>query len=585
MANTFELGGSPLGLIGVKSRPTEDGMSTFTGGDSRNVNVSSYNLGRKQTTNISVDGKNVESTVSLFTGDSVPKFWANISKFGTNQDTTGSDEGSEYDGINREVLHNNEVYDTSLINIIEKLSFSTKASLRPQDFAYLKNLGVFPNNRLMIARRFTEPQKDNIMDKGGSRPLSVLISWKPEGENFIDFNFGEKWEDAEADFTNVLNKVGGNFRIKGAGTGPGKGLNLVPLAGVTELLQRQFLENLGVLEKTDGVMNSKPLPSGNPNIIKDAKRRKVIGYGQAGSGLEADISIKMKVEYEQKFISGIDPTIAFMDILNNALSFGTSNSDSFGLSGQFSNKIKKYTSKGGISELLKDMVIALKSALNEVKTDIKGIIDGIFDNSNDDGESGDGNTEDDNEQEISSDKNNTIFNSIVSSIEATIGKYKVELMGIAHSLSGYPSTPWHITIGNPLRPVFCSGDMLVNKVDLKMGPTLAFNDLPSTITVEFTLKNARPLGMQEILAKFNSGYLRVVNTRLDHVASSITGDSSGYYERIGSVDNDQQQQSVEQSSSSQSSDESLVLLGDSENSSSDSGVFGPKQKSTTKENS
>ena len=583
MANTFELGGSPLGLIGVKSRPTEDGMSTFTGGDSRNVNVSSYNLGRKQTTNISVDGKNVESTVSLFTGDSVPKFWANISKFGTNQDTTGSDEGSEYDGINRQVLHNNEVYDTSLINIIEKLSFSTKASLRPQDFAYLKNLGVFPNNRLMIARRFTEPQKDNIMDKGGSRPLSVLISWKPENEDFIDFNFGEKWEDAEADFTNVLNKVGSNFRIGGAGSGISKGLNLVPLAGVTELLQRQFLENLGVLEKTDGVMNSKPLPSGNPNIIKEAKRRKVIGYGEAGSGLEADISIKMTVEYEQKFISGIDPTIAFMDILNNVLSFGTSNSDSYGLSGQFSNKIKKYTSRGGISELVKDMIIALKSALNEVKKDIKGIIGGIFDNSNDDGESSEDGTEQDNEQKNTINGDN-IFNSIVSSIEATIGKYKVELMGIAHSLSGYPSTPWHITIGNPLRPVFCSGDMLVNKVDLKMGPTLAFNDLPSTITVDFTLKNARPLGMQEILAKFNSGYLRVVNTRLDHVASSITGDNSGYYERIGSVDNNQQQ-SVGQSSSSAAPGNSLsgTLIaagGDSEDNS-----IGPKQKSTTKENS
>ena len=45
MANTFILGGSPLGLIGVKSSPTADGMSTFHGGESRNVNVFSYNKG------------------------------------------------------------------------------------------------------------------------------------------------------------------------------------------------------------------------------------------------------------------------------------------------------------------------------------------------------------------------------------------------------------------------------------------------------------------------------------------------------------------------------------------------------------
>ena len=71
-----------------------------------------------------------------------------------------------------------------------------------------------------------------------------------------------------------------------------------------------------------------------------------------------------------------------------------------------------------------------------------------------------------------------------------------------------------------------------NNVSLKMGPTLAFNDLPSNITVEFTLKNARPLGMQEILAKFNTGYLRVVNVRKDYLTSAIANDGNAYYETL-----------------------------------------------------
>ena len=37
------LGGSPLGLVGVSSTANGDGMSTFTGGGSRNVNVNYYN--------------------------------------------------------------------------------------------------------------------------------------------------------------------------------------------------------------------------------------------------------------------------------------------------------------------------------------------------------------------------------------------------------------------------------------------------------------------------------------------------------------------------------------------------------------
>lgn len=534
MANTFVLGGSPLGLIGVKSRPTDGGMSTFNGGDSRNVNVSSYNLGRKQSTNIVVDGSTIEATVSLFTGDSIPNFWANISKAGTDEDTTGTD--SEYNGINRDVLHNNEVYDTSILNIIEKLSFSPKASLRPQDFAYLKNLGVFPNNRLMIARRFSQPQKDNIMDKGGNRPLAVLISWKPEDEDFIDFSFGEEWMDAEADFTNVLNRLGNNFRIGGAGSGLGKGLNAVPLPGFTETFQRKLLTDLGILEvKTagDATVGDSPLPSGNPNIIKIAKRRKTIANEESGSGLKANISIKMKVEYEQKFISGIDPTIAWMDIINNALTFGTSNSSNYGLSKEFSNKIKEWTGKGGLNNLINDIINSLKNAFIKIKSSVIEQINGIFKNNTRDGTNGE-NSENNNLLSLNIDAS-SVFDLIYNSIEETIRKYQVELLGIANSLSGLPSTPWHITIGNPLRPVFCSGDMLTDgDVSLKMGPTLAFNDLPSNITVEFTLKNARPLGMQEILAKFNTGYLRVVNVRKDYLTSAISNDGNAYYDSLQS---------------------------------------------------
>jgi hypothetical protein len=64
-----------------------------------------------------------------------------------------------------------------------------------------------------------------------------------------------------------------------------------------------------------------------------------------------------------------------------------------------------------------------------------------------------------------------------------------------------------------MRPTFCSGDMLVENVSLSLGPTLTFNDLPSSMKVEFNLTNARPWGLQEIMAKFNSGYLRTVDVQ------------------------------------------------------------------------
>lgn len=535
MANTYTLGGSPLGLIGVRSRPTADGMSTFNGGNSRNVNVNSYNSGTKQTTSIiGRNGQNISANVSLFTGDAVPNFWANIGTNGTNKDTTGL--SGDYKGINRSVLHNNEVYDTSILNIIEKLSYSPKAALRMQDFAYLKDLGVYPNNRLMIARRFTEPMKDNIMDKTGNKPLSVMISWKPENEDFLDFSFGEVWENAKADFTDVLNSLGGNFGIKGLGGGTGKGANILPLPGFTEVIQRELLQKLGILStpENDSFAES-PLPSGNPNIIKMAKRRKTVGYGEADSGLKCDISIKMTVEYEQKFISGIDPTIAWMDIINNILIFGTSNSDNYGLSPGFKNRINTWTSKGGVNALITDIITVLKEVFNRASTQINSLITSLTSSSKKNEKTDKEKTDEDNDISITSTIQG-LTNVIISSIERTIEKYKVELLGITHALSGLPSTPWHITIGNPLRPIFCSGDMFTDNVQIKMGPTLAFNDLPSNIRVDFTLKNARPLGMQEILAKFNTGYLRSVNVRKDYLTSIIADDNgSAYYTNLNSV--------------------------------------------------
>ena len=104
---------------------------------------------------------------------------------------------------------------------------------------------------------------------------------------------------------------------------------------------------------------------------------------------------------------------------------------------------------------------------------------------------------------------NVIADAIRKAFASTIGhvisKYKVRLVGIANALTGSPSTPWHVTIGNPQKPIFSSGDMLCNEVKLELGPVLAFNDLPSTITLEFTLENARPLGAQEIFNRLNTG--------------------------------------------------------------------------------
>lgn len=516
MAYRSILGGSPLGIIGVRSAATPDGLSSFNIDKSRNINVVQYNT---------------SNAGSLFTGKRRIRAWADISKLATVKD--GDEEYPDITGTGvvdrnapfvQQTLHSNSVYDTSILNIIEKLA-NTKGELKPADFAYLKNVGVYPNNRLMIARRFGIPAADNIMVKKKPYELgafSTLISWVPEGEDFLNISFGEEWISAEADFKGVLNSLGEDTGLSNLGGIGGAAGDVVPLPGFTEIFQRQFLAELGLLEKDSSNM----IPAGNPNLIKEAKMRKTVGYGEAESGLTCTVSIKMTCEYELKYISGIDPTIVWMDLIGSILRFGTSESDTYGLSKDVSAKLIRWTNSPKI--LLKEVLESIKGATEGLITEVKAQILKIFSDSMAAPKASEEKYSAETQRSIDNLNQFSAGNAIADKLKGLLGnitdgliqKYRVKILGIINSLSGLPSTPWHITIGNPLRPVFCSGDMLTKSVSLKLGPQLAFNDLPSSITAEFTLENARPLGMQEIMAKYNTGYLRSIDVQKTYYETS-----------------------------------------------------------------
>jgi hypothetical protein len=495
MPNRSELGGSPLGLIGLKSSPTVGGMSTFNGGDSRNVNVENYNKSRGGT---------------LFTGKRTLRAWPEIKMINGAPDYSGNndvDYVNKTDTYIQKTLHNDMVYDTSVLNIIEQLS-NTKAQLKPADFAYLKNIGVYPNNRLMIARRFSGPVADNIMYKKKQSEMSslaTLMSWVPETQDFLSIDFGESWTEADADFTGLLNSLGKDVSANGSGGGfggnMGSSLNAIPLPGFTEIFQRKLLEKLGLFDEGAG----DNIPAGNPNLIKEAKQRKTVGYGSAGSGLTCNVNIKMTCEYELKYISGIDPTIVWMDLVGTIVRFGTSESTNYGLGKTASQKVIGWANNP--NTLVTDFVLGMKKA-------IAGIIDSFSDLFSQSQTS---------EEPSESESKNFLAKIANKAAYGLVLKYRVKLIGIINALSGLPSTPWHITIGNPLRPTFCSGDMLTQSVTLKLGPTLAFNDLPISITADFNLTNARPWGLQEIMSKFNSGYLRTVDVQKSYYETKKGG--------------------------------------------------------------
>ena len=162
-------------------------------------NVNNYNRGRdiypiqnlEDNTYGGVKTENIsQGTRSMFTGPTVIAPYGMIGQGKT--DTGALDAKTKYLGVDKNKLHNDQVYDTSILNIMQKLS-GTEAQLRATDFAYLKDIGVYPNNRLMIARRFTKPHLDNIFGKvDKSLVMATMISWKPQTDNFLEIQFGEQ---------------------------------------------------------------------------------------------------------------------------------------------------------------------------------------------------------------------------------------------------------------------------------------------------------------------------------------------------------------------------------------------------------
>jgi hypothetical protein len=413
-------------------------------------------------------------------------------------------------GSSYKTTHSDDNYDTSVTNLVDWSQNQTAAlNLEVADFAYLKDIGVYPNNRLIVARRFTKPI-GNDLSSVHMTPISTLISWIKNEEDFLEISFGEHWVPAAGSFETIFNNIGKDLTLSAdnasgmskLGSAMAGGAGALPLPGLTEGFQTLLFQALGLQD----VNTNKDflLAQGDPSLIKEAMQRKTIDKGEAGSGLKCDFKIKMSVEYEQKYINGVDPTLVYYDIITNVLNFATSN-PRFMWSNSFNNGTKTILQdiiNGNLDGLRKAMSDMIEKIVLTAKDFAKQVSDKLADAKS-------------NQDKIKS----FLGSSFKNTVGAIFGKYKIALTGVINALTGSPSTPWHVTIGNPKKPLFASGDLYMDEVSVKLGPVLSWNDLPSSIKIDFTLKNARNLGADEIFERFQATGVRTYQRPIDFYAS------------------------------------------------------------------
>jgi len=398
---------------------------------------------------------------------------------------------------------------SSILKIIAKLSSETSPedapkrtsraiSLKPSDFAYLKKLGVYPSNRLIVARRFGLGVGDDLV-RYQNEPTAVVASYIEDTKEFISISFGEMWEEVtNTNFGDHVGQAGEEYRLGKVGDFIKAGGNLFAAPGFTEYLQYYLFKEAGLTTEDNLLL----LPAGNPNIIRKAQKRKTYGgksgqgaEDQAFSGLKYSFSISIKTEYEIKYIDGIDPTLVYFDIISNLLRFGTSEAQ-FQFDERFNDEARKTIEKfssGDFTEVMVQVASMLKGMINAVKNTTTELLDSLF-----------GLT--DQKDHLNKDGKVGTFNFTEAIFSSQIKKYRLAFIGLVQALSGSPSGIYHVTVGNPLRPLFASGDLVPSDsvgAKISLGTELGYNNLPTSITFDMTLSNARPCGLQEIYRKFS----------------------------------------------------------------------------------
>lgn len=380
---------------------------------------------------------------------------------------------------------NNNPYVDLIRNFDGGKSSAKSLLIKASDLAYLKELGVYPINRMVILRRFQEGQSvPEKLDELDAIPISTFIGWLKEDENFGNYSFNESWTQTSKRLDELLtDMIKENF----AKNSPIK--SIMPVPSFARGLLFGLMKQMGIVGDSGSPWDWNNIPIGDPNVLQEGPYR-----DPSNQNIQSSMQFTFETTYEQKFIGDVDPGAAMIDVIDNLLKMGTSDMK-YWLNGNSGLVQDAKNAVGGDDInywwlLVKNVVLKLWSTIKETIASISSFID----NSS--------------ISEIAS-AGKTVFEEFLQSVmTATVAKYRWELKGSMELMTGDGSTPWYLTIGNPYSPWLATNHILVNKVEIETSNELGFNDMPMWLKAKITVSQSRHLGRNEIIKMFNNSFLR-----------------------------------------------------------------------------
>ena len=509
------------------------------------------------TDQINISGVNdLNQTTNIFTGNVVKTAFKDVYVQSNN----------DIKNYLKNKIYDNEKTSNVYVKLLKDFEAMGKSfRIKAADLAYLKDLGVYPLNRMAILRRFPEGSftYENLEDIK-TEPISVIIGWIKPDQNFGTINFNETWTKTDKRFDEKIKEMLTDYFGFPGGF-------LAPIPTFAQGILYEWYKKMGLLSNSDinqetvtnyelfsrdtmasesspwGIAN---VPMGDPNVLKEApyKDPKV-------QNLQSNFNFNIETTYEQKLIGDVDPGSALLDILDNIYAMGTSNMRFYwgdnspailkakeAAEGQGNEPIAWWTFIKTLMESFWDSLIQLLQDIKNLATEMLDSYTELTENENGEQNENGGNfiqnmtnavgeakealninnknAKDKKDKGDSNSKYTEMIETAIKSIlSSTIAVHRFELRASIELMTGgaISSTPWFLTLGNPYTPWLATNHIIVESASIETSNELGFNDMPQRITAKFECKFSRALGRQELMRMFNNSYKRSYNNMLTEV--------------------------------------------------------------------
>lgn len=403
------------------------------------------------------------------------------------------------------------------------------------DFIWCKYYGKVPNNRMVTLRRYPIPVEDNLLildTKSPLVPLAQAVTWYGKDINnplndILNLDWGFNWKPRTADVTDVIgneiqiddvlaalsidvNSDKATFikkNIFGA-TGEGGTFDMAKLSGFDSKIQEYISSSYG----DNGPYWNQVL--GPVNVINSTLVRE--------RGFPKQKSVKMQFDYSLRSYGGINPKIAFLDLLTNFLSLTYNTAPFWGGDVRYFEKTG-VTIDGLAMEkhmLAGDAKAALAGGIKAVANGASGGLEQLTQLLKTLGGS----------EALDATQKKDIANFGVKKggpldqgaafYSEKLGKLFRTPLSYRSVLDGRAIGEWHVTIGNPMNPMATMGNLVVASVDMKFGEILGVDDFPTEFSFTVTLDHGRPRAKQDIESIFNMGNGRMAYTAIADPSSA-----------------------------------------------------------------